>query len=398
MFESVCIREQTTGNNGGPIDLGFLAEALLFYQEVRVVGHVTILRQLVPACGPDVLLELLERGYLKIAYTESAGGIHTRQSGTSNELHSPISFTSPVYELQNAAPKIFTEVTGRSGRGRRMAARFTRLVENIAYEQNTLDAVRADILMVDPIEQAFREILCSLAPEYKIPQIIVSDIKNHNGEFQLKTNIDFVQANLSYHKRIPPSHSSLTTAHLLSMLLIARENLHYSSRFGSEIATSSVNAALLKLKISNLMKAHDKSLNTLTSFQDFMFDNGRSVREAINSGAKSFREVLELAKKAEKFKGWLKNQKPDADLCKEYHREVTSETWVDKLPSKTVRWMLFTGIGLGIDAIGAGGLGTISGVGVGAADQFLLDRLLKGWKPNQFVDGPLREFTTKSAQ
>jgi hypothetical protein len=36
--------------------------------------------------------------------------------------------------------------------------------------------------------------------------------------------------------------------------------------------------------------------------------------------------------------------------------------------------------------------GAAVGVGLSAADTFLLDKLLKGWKPNQFVEGPLKEF------
>lgn len=39
-----------------------------------------------------------------------------------------------------------------------------------------------------------------------------------------------------------------------------------------------------------------------------------------------------------------------------------------------------------------GGLGTLGGVALSALDSFVLDRMLKGWKPNQFVEGPLRRF------
>src|ERR1043166_1315012 len=45
-----------------------------------------------------------------------------------------------------------------------------------------------------------------------------------------------------------------------------------------------------------------------------------------------------------------------------YYRETVKESWVEKLPAKTTRWTIFTGIGLGLDALGAGGLGTAAGV------------------------------------
>lgn len=79
------------------------------------------------------------------------------------------------------------------------------------------------------------------------------------------------------------------------------------------------------------------------------------------------------------------------DLLKEYFKEATAATWVDGLPVKSLRWSVFTAIGLGVDALGAGGVGTIAATALGAADTFLLDRLLKGWKPTQFIEA-LRPF------
>jgi hypothetical protein len=101
--------------------------------------------------------------------------------------------------------------------------------------------------------------------------------------------------------------------------------------------------------------------------------------------------------KAAKFKEWLRSDAPQQDVIKAYFKEVVTPTWIDKLPSKAVRWFLFTAAGLGLDAIGAGGLGTVTGIGLGATDTFLLDRLLKGWEPNQFVDDHLRKLIPPSA-
>jgi hypothetical protein len=50
----------------------------------------------------------------------------------------------------------------------------------------------------------------------------------------------------------------------------------------------------------------------------------------------------------------------------------------------------------------AGGLsvllfaGTIAATALSAGDTFLLDKLLKGWKPNHFIEGPLRQFLKDS--
>ena len=58
--------------------------------------------------------------------------------------------------------------------------------------------------------------------------------------------------------------------------------------------------------------------------------------------------------------------------------------WADNLPPKTLRWLIFTAAGIPLSLAAA--------VGLGAADTFLLDKLIKGWKPNQFIEGPLKDF------
>jgi len=354
MFESICIRDQSMGERPEPLDLGFLAECLLFYGNVRVVGHITVLRQLVPACGPDVLLELLQRGSLKIGYLETLGAIHTQNAGSQNEKHAPLCFTSPVYTLQNAAPQIFTDAIGRSGRGRRLANRFIPMVDLVPYEEGILQATRSDLLS-DSVASSFGEVLRVLAPEYQMPTKLIVSITEADGQFMVRTNIDFSKANASYHKRIPQSHSSLTVAYILNLLLNVRENLQFTSKFSSELATNPAVSSLLRVRIESIVNDHLKNLDRLSHFQSFVFDDGKAVREAVNSGEKTFEDVLKLLERAEKFKDWLKDQKPDVDLCKAYYDAVTKETWIDKLPSKTLRWMLFTGAGIGIDALGAGG-------------------------------------------
>ena len=66
------------------------------------------------------------------------------------------------------------------------------------------------------------------------------------------------------------------------------------------------------------------------------------------------------------------------DLTKAHYKEVTKRSWIDKLPSKTVRWAMFTGVGLAVDIVGSGGIATTIGVSLSALDGFLLERLIKG--------------------
>ena len=38
-----------------------------------------------------------------------------------------------------------------------------------------------------------------------------------------------------------------------------------------------------------------------------------------------------------------------------------------------------------------GGIGTAVGLGLGALDTFYLDKLISGWKPNQFIEDDVKE-------
>jgi len=61
------------------------------------------------------------------------------------------------------------------------------------------------------------------------------------------------------------------------------------------------------------------------------------------------------------------------------------------MPIKKVRFVIFERLGQAIDMLGAGGLGTVAGTVLAAADNFLLDKILnREWKPNQFIDKTLK--------
>jgi hypothetical protein len=84
--------------------------------------------------------------------------------------------------------------------------------------------------------------------------------------------------------------------------------------------------------------------------------------------------------------------KPEAGLLKEYHDAVIRETWLERLPNKSSRFTVMTGAGAIIDYFVTGGAATVGALALGAADTFLVDRMLKGWRPNQFVEKNLTPF------
>jgi hypothetical protein len=119
-------------------------------------------------------------------------------------------------------------------------------------------------------------------------------------------------------------------------------------------------------------------------FQEIHLDDARAIREAINSGERSFSEFLPILKRAHRFKQWLADRNPDANLMKEYYEAALADSWANKLPAKGIRYVF---------AAAAGFANPAAGLAIGAANDFLVDRIVRGWRPNQFVEGPLRKFT-----
>ena len=150
--------------------------------------------------------------------------------------------------------------------------------------------------------------------------------------------------------------------------------------------------SIIKNKFRSIFKNRENSVSEISLFQDYLFDNAKQIREIINSGERDFKDILNVLYKAKKYHEWLRNKEDDAGLIKSYFQEVTQDSWIDKLPSKTFRSVFFTGTGLAMDLFGAGGVGTALGVGLSALDSFLLEKIIKGWKPNQFIDNSLKPF------
>lgn len=390
MFESICIRNQSQSQLDVAIDLGFLAESMIFYSDVLVIASEEILAQLAKACGPETLIELTRLGHLRLKFEYEQTAIVTKNTGTANERHSAAKFSSPDHALQHLAPRLFTQIVGKSGKGRRLANRFMKIVEIVDRGPDALSDFASDVLDRAYLQAAVRQLIQYFAPEYSIPDPLVFEVHEASLEYVVETNIDFLELNRSYHLHVPPSHSSLSPAYLLSHILTARDNLYFASTTKADLALNPISSQILVTKVDSILDRYNKDASQIAKFQDFLFNDGKAIGQAIRSGQKSFADLLRVLERADRFRSWLKNKPADTDLAKDYFKEVTQASWIDKLPAKNFRWALFTGAGLLLDTLGGGGLGTAIGVGISAADSFLLDRLMKGWKPNQFIDGPAR--------
>ena len=130
----------------------------------------------------------------------------------------------------------------------------------------------------------------------------------------------------------------------------------------------------------------------IDQFQDIYLSQAGTIREAIDGGHRSFDEFIGVYERAMRFRRWIDHMPPDANLLREYYEAVTTDSWIGSLPGRILRWVIFAGLGLAVDSLGAGGIGTVAGLTVGAFDSILLDSLWRGWRPNQFIDTEVSTF------
>lgn len=389
MFESVSIDDQLRMDAPEVIDLGALAEAMLFYSSTTIVARIPTIQQLVTTMGADTLIETMELGFLKIVYQHNRSGIAT-DSATANSLFYPIVFNAPDHHIEKIAVEAFQKAVGKEGRGRRLGLRFAKMVTVETPLQNATELLLSDATNSAYADSFAQKFMSVYVPTYSMQGKYFKPAE-HDKKLWIDTNLEFEAVNKIYHGQKVP-HPTITPAMILASMLTVREVLDRAGLMGAELATSVQGSQLIECKIGsmiNSLKARDADYH---AFQDFMFDEGRSVAAAINSGERKFADVLPLLKSAAEFKKWIANKPNDANLVKDYHREVTKDSWVDKLPNKLIRWSMFSAAGLGIDAMGAGGIGTAAAQALSFADGFLLDKILKGWKPNQFVTKDLAKF------
>lgn len=405
MFESILIRRHLDGQKS--VDAGMIAETLLFYEHVHVVADENLLLDLLRFIGVPTILKMLDLNIISLTYIRETLGVVSNSLPTGMQFHNFAAFElggKTKKRLSNAEviERVVERVLGKSRETKRVTMRllnkitFRSLGISKALPQGFPALVREDLHDTSFVTKAVEHTICTLVPEVVLPDRWTFGVNFASDEsFIVGTTLDFEKLNTQYHKRVPPEDSSLSPAFLLAFLCNARADAYFAADYMAEIVTTPMASGIIRAKFQELLAKRERSASQIELFQSQFLDDARAVREAINSGERTFDEFLTILERAQKFKKWLGERNPDTELLREYYKTVTSESWVDRLPSKSLRFVLTTLAGFGADMIfPTGGIGTGVGVGLGVIDTFLVDRFLKGWRPNQFIEGELQKFTS----
>jgi len=385
-FNRICIPPLKDGRKR--YDIGQLAESLIFYDEVVILMQPNSVKGFFRECDPETLFALHSDGYVRIAYLNHLYGTIRRNKDTLLAQFDNGLISSDKLNLDKASREALVEVSGKRGKGRRMASHFTDIADVVSYPENATEEIRKELKSGRYIEEYISEILDSAGVELEGGDPVFRFDKKLDRGYTVTTNIDFDEMQERGISELSKPESVLTKYGT------AAANLALWSDLDAEAAVHPEESRVLSSRVSAMLQQRFDADHQISTFQDFTLNDSRAIRKAINSGEKDLGNLLPVLKKSRKFKDWVQDA-DDEELVKEYFREVTSDTWIDRLPAKSSRWLLFTGAGVLADAVGTGGLGTATGVTLSAFDNLLLDRILEGWKPNQFVEEELSEFVAE---
>ena len=387
MFEKLTLRRSLSGP---AITAGDIAEALLFYQKVHLIINHGTLHSLITSIGAEAIINLLERSDFSAVYCEGTLATQTTQAWPfNNHSFTEITFTGSESKgsTNNKKKRLQLQLEGwglNEKDSKIFAERFLLRVHIKSLASN--DFIKGGVL-----KAALNDLDDQLYVHEAMRLIISEKIARPLGNFNFRPIKDvdkfYVASDLNYtslqkEAQKYESTAEITEAHLLNEILEARSDMTLASHYGSEFYTASNTSQIIRLKYDSLLRRLEIETKEKSHFMDIVAE-GRTIKEAIDSGEKSFTEFLNLLDKAMRFKEWTKNLNPDDKMVKEYLDEVTKKGWLEKLPAKSIRYALGGAIG----AISAG-----AGLALSATDTFFLDKIKLGWRPNHFVDRHLKKF------
>lgn len=390
MFEKIVLRRSTEKPT---LTIGYLAEALFFYNRVHLFLDYATLHHFIREIGPKLLLSLLSRPNISAVYSEETLATKTeRIAGI--DFHDFIAFTiqdkaapSPISKPERRIAEILTRLNHSKRESSKFSENFLEKVpvRNISSEyfikNGVIKSASEDLLDNSYIQKAIDIIISKTAGLQEVKEDRYFAIQKYELGFIIETDIDFDSANKI--RKIKYGLDPTSPAHLTANILNARADTIIAAKYGGDFQTSSLSSEIIKIRHGELLERLHIDRREINSFHDILLPNMPSIAEAVDSGNKSFSDFLKLLDKSKKFKDFLTKANPDEGLMREYIKAISSQDWINTLPAKAARYAI---------GLASGNLDIITGATISATDSFIIEKLLSGWRPNHFVQGPMRDF------
>ena len=391
MFERIVLRRSV---DGPAISAGEIAEALFFYQNVHIVLDWSSFRGLGAAIGMPTFLAMLARPDVTATYVDDDIATHTEHTST-GDVHSVIAYRfagdKESGELKSKKQRLEYTLS-RMGYDKRQtrryyerfrnAVKFRRSNDDFFIEGGLIKAANRDLVDNDYIDAAARVVTQNLLRGEALPAGFNFRILQDKGKFRVSTNADFERIT-AIQSAQDPNFGNATPALIAQAIVSASVGTVLAGHYGGDFYTSNVESRIIRIRHDHLLRRAGMDQGEIRSFNKIAIDNAPTIAEVINNGDRTFDEFLAFLKKSKKFKEWLRGRSPDERLIAAYIEDATSESWLNKIPAKSVRYLLGTAVSMVDD---------ITGHAFSIGDAFLLDKLLGGWRANQFVNKHLQDF------
>lgn len=363
MLEKLTIKSRNNFNRPGD-----LCESLIFYQNTNLILDPGSLPEALSYCGYENLNELLRSGELTLNFSNQAFGA----GNVEGNKFIISTFTSDEQRKTLSIKKAVETVYGRGIKSQNMTKHLNRVIGNHIYSEKYQELSKKEL---SNDENLISAITILTQGELNKDNVKLSIEEAERGLYNIESNID--------------NTIIRDSAHLIStgVAQIYDAEMNNSSLIGNyKISNYAEN------KINKIVQRRKADEDQIKAFHQFVLPEYYDLQGTINSGSKEFNDFMELWREAIKFKSWLKNEEPTVELLTAYIRKISEKTWMDKLPSKNVRWLLFAGIGTLLGGEIGGTAGTAVSLGVDYLDDLILNRLLNNWKPDQYIQGDYKDF------
>lgn len=391
MFDKFVLRRS---EHGPALTLGDIAEALLYYQSVHLVLDYGTLSNLIDKMGMDMILGLLDLPGVSAVYCEETVATMTTQTGNLAK-HGFVAFTM----VGDKTDGTFSSRTERlahllrtkglaAPKANKLAEKFRKkvpikkLTDNSFVASGVIESARQDLRDSGYVLDAVRSVLRSEPNAAKFANGLSFEVISVDDGFHVFSNLDFASINAS-RREVNPQIDDLTNAHLVANILEARCDLALAAHYGGDFQTARKTSNVIRLRCADILRRTGIHREQLDSFEEIVLSEIPTVKDVVDSGERSFDEFLKFRRQAWRFRSWLRDVNPDEKLVKAYLDEVTREQWISNAPVRAARFV----VGKLVDSIAP-----MSGEVLSVFDNFLLEKICKGWRPNHFVDDKLLPF------
>lgn len=392
MLELATVHRLTAGS--GDYDVRGLLDAGLYYGSIRVILDDFDLLELIDKIGIENLIILASSNTYSVeivnGFYGTTGMVDDRrrkvflpQQAHIDATRDPLAARDPASVLHRHLNIPGKESRGSVGDVDRLLARaeLTNYPKLLGSEYETNDLWISLVQDQDVLREAIS--LSARALGFEVEQDLLRTAKLNS--FKSKNAATF-WSDIDLEEIVPPiGERRFLIDNAFGAIAQYRTDLILSERLGgdyistqseSQFAANRVNAAL-----SRAVEAREQ----VDCFHRIAFDGGPSVGAAFADGKLSFGEALKIVEEASRFKKWIHGLPAESDLAAEYCRKISEAPLLDRFPGREIRLLTMTGIGAGVGALVAGPAGALAGLGLGVFDEYLVGRLVKGWRPHEFI-------------